>query len=55
MSIRLSKAAAQQLSKYYAYHFGSKISVNCVAPGLMLSNLTKKIFKRKKKNYKNTT
>lgn len=44
-----SKAAAQQLSKYYAYHFGSKISVNCVAPGLMLSNLTKKRFLKEKK------
>ena len=45
-----SKAAAKQLSKYYAYHYGSKMNVNCVAPGLMLSNLTKKrFFKEKKK------
>lgn len=44
-----SKAAAKQLSKYYAYHFGSKMNVNCVAPGLMLSNLTNKRFADDKK------
>jgi len=44
-----SKAAVEVLSKYYASHFGSKIRVNCVAPGLMLSNLTKKRFNKNKK------
>lgn len=39
-----SKAAAKQLSKYYAFHYGTKMTINCVAPGLMLSNLTDKRF-----------
>ena len=44
-----SKAAVEQLSKYYAYHFGSKMRINCVAPGLMLSNLTNKRYEFIKK------
>ena len=44
-----SKAAAKQLSKYYAFHYGSKMTVNCVAPGLMLSNLTNKRFSNVKR------
>lgn len=41
-----SKAAIEQLSKFYAYHYGSRLTVNCVAPGLMNSDLTINRFKK---------
>ena len=44
-----SKAAVEQLSKYYAHHYGSQMNINCVAPGLMLSNLTNKRYELSKK------
>lgn len=39
-----SKAASEQLSKYYAKHFAQSLVVNNIAPGLMKSKITGERF-----------
>lgn len=47
-----SKAALNNLAKSLTKILGDKVQINCIAPGLMKSNFTKKFLETYFKNYK---